>query len=247
MTELLFMQDFDVEQCQATVESVTAQEDGRTDIVLDQTCFYPRGGDQDWDKGLITKDDLGFVVEEVRLDENGQMHHIGSATNGVFAAGDKIAGIVEHERRAINSRLHSAAHVIDMAIDSLGLDWVATKGQHYPDLSAVEYAGTWQAEQAERLRADIEKGVNEIISKGTENTIRFMPVEEMHTVCRHVPENIPKNKPGRVVIYGDNFGIPCGGTHVKNLKQIGVVHIPKLREKKGVIRVTYTIEGINAE
>ena len=72
-----------------------------------------------------------------------------------------------------------------------------------------------------------------------------MPVEEMHKVVRHVPDNIPKNKPGRVVMYGDNFGITCGGTHVKNLSQIGKVHIPKLKEKKGVIRVTYSVEGIN--
>jgi len=46
-------------------------------------------------------------------------------------------------------------------------------------------------------------------------------------------------------MHGDNFGIPCGGTHVKNLSQIRKVHIPKLKEKKGVIRVNYTIEGIN--
>jgi Ser-tRNA(Ala) deacylase AlaX len=60
-----------------------------------------------------------------------------------------------------------------------------------------------------------------------------------------VPDNIPKNKPARVVMYGPEFGIPCGGTHVKNLKQIGTIKIPKLKEKKGVIRVSYGVEGIN--
>lgn len=245
MTELLFMKDFDVESCDAVITSVSSTEDGRVDIELDQTCFYPRGGGQDWDTGTIKKDGASFAVEEVRLDENSVVHHIGGFENGELSVGDAVDCQVNHERRSINTRLHSAGHVIDMAIDSLGLDWVATKGQHYPHLSAVEYAGTWQPEQAEELKQKIEQAANDFIAKGTDNSLQFMPVDEMHKVVRHVPENIPKNKPGRVVMYGEDFGIPCGGTHVKNLSQIGTVHIPKLKEKKGVIRVNYTVEGIN--
>ncbi|HXE09968.1 MAG TPA: alanine--tRNA ligase-related protein [Verrucomicrobiae bacterium] len=245
MTELLFMQDFDVESCDAVVKAVTATQDGRMDIELDQTCFYPRGGGQDWDTGTIAADGANFAVEEVRLDENSIVHHIGSFTNGELKAGDSVKGEVDHERRTVNTRLHSAGHVIDMAIDSLGLDWVATKGQHYQHLCAVEYSGTWQPEQAEELKQKIEEAANGFIAKGTDNSLKFMPVDEMHTVVRHVPDNIPKNKPGRVVMYGEDFGIPCGGTHVQNLSQIGTVHIPKLKEKKDVIRVSYTVEGIN--
>lgn len=245
MTDLLFMKDFDVESCEATVQSVTSTQDNRTDVELDKTCFYPRGGGQDWDTGTIEKDGASFAVEEVRLDENGAVHHIGTFTGGELEAGDTVNCQVDHDRRAINTRLHSAGHVIDMAIDSLGLDWIATKGQHYQHLSAVEYSGTWQPEQAEELKQKIEQAANDFIAKGTDNSLQFMPVEEMHAVVRHVPENIPKNKPGRVVMYGEDFGIPCGGTHVKNLSQIGTVHIPKLKEKKGVIRVSYTVEGIN--
>lgn len=245
MTELLYLAGFDVEDCGSTITSVDKLDSGLTDIILEKTCFYPRGGGQDWDKGTITNDDASFNVEEVRLDENGNVHHTGTTSSGAFSAGDNISGKVDHERRVINTRLHSAGHVIDMAIDSLGLDWIATKGQHYPELSAVEYSGTWVPEHSEELRASIENKANEFISRGTENTLKFMPVDEMHTICRHVPENIPKNKPGRVVIYGDDFGIPCGGTHVKNLEQIGSITVPKLKEKKGVIRVNYTVDGIN--
>ncbi len=245
MTELLYMQDFDVETCRASITSINKADDDRTDIILDQTAFYPRGGGQDWDMGQITKDGASFSVEEVHLDQEGQVHHIGTVQNGTFETGDVVTGAVDHERRSINTRLHSAAHVIDMAIDHLGLDWVATKGQHYPHLSAVEYQGTWDPEQADELITKIEQQANTFISNGGENTLKFMSVDEMHTVCKHVPENIPKNKPGRVVIYGDNFGIPCGGTHVKNLEQVGTIKIPKLKQKKGVIRVSYTVEGIN--
>lgn len=245
MTELLYMQDFDVESCEARIKSIQQTDDGRTDVILDQTCFYARGGGQDWDTGTIAKEGARFDVEEAHLDENGIVHHIGVMKEGSFEDGDIISGQVDRDRRAINTRLHSAGHVVDMAIDSVGLDWIATKGQHYPHLSAVEYSGSWQAEKDEDLKTAIETQANEFIAKGTENTLKFMPVEEMRTVCRHVPDNIPKNKPGRVVIYGDNFGIPCGGTHVKNLGQIGKITVTKLKEKKGVIRVSYAVDGIN--
>jgi Ser-tRNA(Ala) deacylase AlaX len=244
MTELLYMQDFDVESCEARVVSVSPSEDERVDIVLDQTCFYPRGGGQDWDTGVITGADAGFNVAAVHLDEHGTVHHIGQFSNGILQTGDRVSAVVDHKRRSINTRLHSAGHVIDMAIDYLGLDWIATKGQHYPHLSAVEYSGTWEPERAEELRVAIEKQTNAFTAQDSKNSLKFMPVEAMHTVCRHVPDNIPKNKPGRVIIYGGNFGIPCGGTHVKNLKQIGTIMVPKLKEKKGVIRVSYNVEGI---
>ncbi|HEX7963697.1 MAG TPA: alanine--tRNA ligase-related protein [Candidatus Saccharimonadales bacterium] len=246
-TELLYMQDFGVEACSAKILSVTPTDDNRTDIALDQTCFYARGGGQDWDMGTIKNANGSFAVEEVRLDEDGVVHHVGTVTAGQLKEGDAVDCEVDHVRRGINMRLHSAAHVIDMAVADLGLDWVGTKGQHYPHLSAVEYSGTWDPAQAEALRAKLEQRTNEFIQQGSVNSIRFMPVSEMHTVCRHVPDNIPTNKPGRVVMYGEKFGVPCGGTHVKDIHEVGKVTIPKIKEKKGVIRVSYAVEGIGTE
>lgn len=245
MTKLLYLEDFNVESCDATIVSVNESEDGRIDLVLDQTCFYPRGGGQDWDFGEIKSESAAFTVEEVRLDENGDVHHIGNYSSGQLTNDDTVSCKVDGERRNINTRLHSGGHMIDMAIDRLSLDWVATKGQHYPHWSAVDYVGTWEPENAEGVKDAIESKINELIRVGTDNRVKFMPAEEMHTVCRHVPENIPTNKPARAVIYGDNFGIPCGGTHVKNLKEIGVVRVSKVKEKKGIIRVSYSVEGIN--
>lgn len=51
-----------------------------------------------------------------------------------------------------------------MAIDSLGLDWAAIKGQHYPHLTAVEYEGPWNPDQSEELSGTIEQVANELIA-----------------------------------------------------------------------------------
>lgn len=245
MTKLTYLEDFDVESRKAVIVSVT-KGDERHDIVLDATCFYPRGGGQDWDTGIIYADNNEFEVNEVRLDENGDVHHFGLFKKGEFVVGDQVECKVDHERRNVNTRLHSAGHVIDMAIDAVGLDWVATKGQHYTHLSAIEYQGSFESEQSEELKQKIEQKANELVSEGLANAIKFMPVEEMSQICRHVPDNIPSNKPARVVVYGDSFGVPCGGTHVSNLGEVGKINIPKIKSKKGVIRVNYTVEGINS-
>lgn len=247
MSKLLYMHDFDVENCDAIVVSVSAADPDRTDIMLDQTCFYPRGGGQDWDMGVITTASATFRVEEVRLDEQGDVHHVGRYEVGNMTIGEHATCRVDHDRREINTRLHSAGHVIDMAIDSLGLDWRATKGQHYPHLSAVEYSGNWQPERADELRTAIETRANELIRQNLENQLLFMSVDDMRSIVKHIPENIPHNKPSRVVMYGDAYGVPCGGTHVKHLGRIGSILIPKLKEKKGVIRVTYLVDGIRAD
>lgn len=239
------MQDFNVEACDAQVESYEKTEDGQEVLVLNQTCFYPRGGGQDWDTGTIKKDSAVFTVNSVVLDPDGNVQHSGKTIEGSFDAGDAVFGEVDRERRFINMRLHSAAHVIDKAVDALGLNWVAVKGQHYPHLSAVEYTGSWDVERSERLKEQIAQRANEFVEQGSLNTLIFMPIDEMHTVCRHVPENIPKNKPGRVVMYGDDFGIPCGGTHLKDIHDVGSIHIPKIKHKKGIIQVSYGVDGIN--
>lgn len=246
-TQLTYLEDFDVTTCSAKVTSIGKTEDNRIDIQLDKTCSYPRGGGQDWDEGTITSDDgaAKFEVQEVRLDEKGIVHHIGTDQAGNMKVGDSVSCSVDIHRREINTRLHSAGHLVDMAVDQLGLSWVAGKGAHYPHMSFVEYNAVVAPEEIEGIQKDIERVANEIISKGSHNEIRFMPVSEMHTVCKHVPNNIPTNKPARVVLYDDDFGIPCGGTHVKDVHDIGQIRIYKVKSKKGITKVTYTVDGIN--
>lgn len=183
--------------------------------MLDQTCFYPRRGGQDWDTGTITSGDGVMHVEEVRLDGEGNVHHIGTMHGTPPAEGAEVLVEVDARRRELNSRIHSAGHLIDLAVDRLGFAWMPGRGAHYPYMSFVEYSG--------------------------ENEIRFMPTEEMHTVCQFVPDYISANKPGRVVMYHGDFGVPCGGTYVKNLSEIGRVGIAKVKKKDKAIRVSYLL------
>lgn len=243
-TQLLYLEDFDVTTCAATVVAVQQTDDERTLVQLDETCFYPRGGGQDWDEGMIEGAGTAFAVEEVRLDEQGIVRHIGHFTSGEFTAGAEVACTVDAPRRELNTRLHSAGHVVDVAVDQLRPEWKPVRGAHYPHMSFVEYDGQVDTADAEALAQEIERIANDTIEQGADNEIRFMAVDEMATVCRHVSENIPTNKPARVVVYGGDFGVPCGGTHVRNVKNIGPMRITKVKTKKGLTKVSYELEGV---
>lgn len=245
-TKLIYLNDFGVVTNSSQVVSVHKTEDDRVDVVLNETCFYPRGGGQDWDTGTIKGNDgTKFQIEEVRLDENGVVHHVGQFATDEFVAGAAVKCEVDMNRRAINTKLHSAGHVVDLAVDRLSLGWEPVRGAHYPHMSFVEYEGEASPEECETIRGQIQEIVTEVTTSAPENEIRFMPVSEMHTVCRHVPKNIPTNKPARVVIYNGDYGIPCGGTHVRKLDEIGKVTITKVKCKKGITKVSYRVEGIN--
>lgn len=229
------MDDFGVVSCDAVVQSVSKTEDDRTDIVLDQTCFYARGGGQDWDMGSIHD----FRVEEVRLDEHGVAHHIGHGPTP--AVGQNVHCEVDQERRTINTRLHSAGHLVDMANNAINPTWIPGRGAHYPHMSFVEYTN---ADVTEDGRETLQKEVDAILSQKVSNTMKYVTKEELSRMCRHAPDNLPANKPIRVVLYGD-FGVPCGGTHVQNVADIGTIEITKIKTKKGVTKVSYRVEGIN--
>lgn len=238
MTKLLYLEDFNLLEASAKVVDLLKEND-RDVVILDQTIFYPQGGGQPYDQGMIKSASAKFVVEETRFSD-GTVKHIGKFESGNFNSGQEVKCSVAADRRVLNSRLHSAGHVVDMALYSLGIKWTPGKGYHFPDGPYVEYSGTLEGVDKEKLKTEIEDAANKYIQEGRKTELRFMPKEEMSSVCHFVPDYIPEGKPARVVMY-DDFGVPCGGTHVNNLLEIGKITIRKVKEERGNIRVGYGI------
>lgn len=236
MTKLLYLEDWNILSNKAQVTQV-AQYKEKLALVLDQTIFYPQGGGQPWDTGTITVLNAGgigqgptgsFAVTEVRFDpETGNVYHIGTMT-GEIKPGETVSCNVNKERRDLNSRLHSGGHIIDMAVRQLGLDWKPGKGYHFPEGPYIEYAGVLDESAKENLRTEIERISNEIINQKIPVTIKF------------IADQLVNGKPARVVMYGEH-SVPCGGTHVNNLSEVGTVNIRKIKQEKGAIRVGYDV------
>ena len=239
MTKLLYMEDFDVIMCQANVVALEEHE-GQAVVVLDQTCFYAKGGGQDFDQGNISSPGTEFAVEAVFFVDD-QVKHVGHYEKGTFKIGDHVECRVDQIRRQLNSRLHSAGHVIDMAVRQLGYSWVAGKGAHYPHMAFVEYNGEFSTDDKDQIINAIQDTAQQLLAKGSHNTIKFMTPEEMAACGAVVPHNLPKGKPSRAVFY-DDFAVPCGGTHVKNIADIGTLKITNVKRKDGNIRVSYSLD-----
>lgn len=78
--------------------------------------------------------------------------HIGLVVSGSFKNGDSAYGIIDKERRDLHSRLHSAGHLIDMAVNKLGYSWLAQKSYHFVDGPYVEYEGSLENNDPETLK-----------------------------------------------------------------------------------------------
>ncbi|MEO6077965.1 MAG: alanine--tRNA ligase-related protein [Candidatus Andersenbacteria bacterium] len=240
MTKLYYLEDFSILERPATVVEVVDRADKKA-IIVDETIFYPQGGGQPYDTGIITSPNAEFKVSEVRF-EDGIVYHIGEYKNSenAFSKGQQVELHVDPERRLLNSKLHSAGHLVDMALVNLGIGWVPGKGFHFPEGPYVEYAGSLEGLDLEKLKTDIENECNRLIQEGQETKVVFIEKDQMHTICKFVPDYIPEGKPARVVLFND-YGVPCGGTHVHNTKEIGTMVIRKIKSKKGVIQVKYDL------
>lgn len=211
MPEALYLTSDDLE-CTARVLSCGETQEGLWAVVCDRTVFHPQGGGQPSDIGWINE----VVVRKVIHTPEAIVHLCEAALGG------EVSMAVDAKTRRLNSRLHSAGHIIGFVGDEHG--WHATKGNHFPGESRVvfepENPKAIQLTEAEVLQSE----VNALISKKLER--RITEIDGL-----------------RYVTWGDLRAYPCGGTHVANTEEIGKVTISKIKMKKGQISVSYSLES----
>lgn len=96
---------------------------------MEETIFHPQGGGQPSDQGVIEFNDSIFTVEKVSKNKDGTIQHFGKFQNKekVFKNKDKVTLKIDKNFRILNVRLHSAGHLIDVAVRNIGLDkWIGT-------------------------------------------------------------------------------------------------------------------------
>jgi len=233
MSKLLCLENSYLRECEAIVESV----DGK-DIVLDQTVFYPRGGGQPSDKGLLVSGSE-FQVSEVRKKDGKIIHTLEQEPS--FKTGDKVKCVVDWERRHVLMRMHTAAHVL-AALMHKRLGAQITGNQLEVEKTRFDFSlPDFDREKFE----GIVKLANEELSKDVELKIYVLPREEAMKIpdvvklANALPPSIAQLRiveiPG-IDIQAD------GGTHVKNLKEVGKIDILKLENKgKDNRRIYFTL------
>ncbi|PWT95863.1 MAG: hypothetical protein C5B53_10660, partial [Candidatus Melainabacteria bacterium] len=167
--------------------------------------------------------------------------HIGTFAEGSFAPDELVKLSVMKERRMLNARLHSAGHLIDLAIQKLDLNLKPAKGYHFPDSPYVEYEGKLESIDKEQLAGAIQAEVQRLIALNLPITAIHMDRGACQSLSVELPSYLDRSKPIRIVSIGDNPGCPCGGTHVKTLHDLGHLEISKIRSKADKVKVSYLV------
>lgn len=216
-TEKLYMWSRDLEADAV----VTALIDGDRKIVrLSRTVFHAQGGGQRADTGTIAD----RKVLDVRHAEGDEVDHVVDSFDGL-AVGATVHLNVDSTKRLLHARLHSAGHLIADAGAMVAPQIVGKAGHHWPREARVEFAGA--VDDIPAFTAALSAKLDELIAQNLPLTVLGDP-----TTVR------------RAKICGDE--VPCGGTHVATLGEIGAIAIRKVQAKGGMLRVSYGLSGEDA-
>ena len=111
MESALYMDDSYLKEFEAVVESIKDEKF----VVLDKTAFYPQGGGQPYDTGVLIKDSEEYPVVSVRKADGLISHEVSKPG---LTEGDKITGKINWERRYRFMKMHTAAHLLSAVMHS---------------------------------------------------------------------------------------------------------------------------------
>jgi len=235
MTRVLYMPDIEANYIREFRAKVLKSGDGR--VMLDQTAFYPLGGGQPPDTGMLKWDSGSVKVVDVRKKGDAVLHF----TDGDVPS-DTVRGIIDWDRRYSHMRMHTAQHLISGVVyDMFG---ARTAGnQIHAEYSRIDFSpASFSQEEVE----EIVSRCNELISKGAHVKIYFEDRESLERRVDPVRSNlvmVPRSvKTLRIVEIPGIDLCPCAGTHVRDIKEIGRI-VPVKRESKGAdkVRIIYSL------
>lgn len=207
---------------EAKVLSCTEGKKGY-EIVLDQTAFFPEGGGQPYDTGV-----LGGVPVTAVHEKNGEIIHY---TDAPLTVGETVTGEIDWERRFRNMQGHSGEHLVSGLIHAkYGYDNV---GFHMgSEEITIDLNGLLEWEEL----LEIEKRANRIIWENREVYAGFPSAEELEKIDYRSKKELSGEI--RIVRIPGGDTCACCGTHVKTTGEIGLVKFLSMIHYKGGVRIS---------
>jgi Ser-tRNA(Ala) deacylase AlaX len=243
-TRLLCYEDAYVREFEARVIKIVKSENGETGVVLDRTAFYPGGGGQPSDTGLIESDEMRARV--VRLKRRAEIIiHFVDEVSGEIREGDNVKGVIDWNRRYRLMRIHTSAHLMSQAIRQ-ALDKSVEIVSSGIDLEKARLDFTHKGSTRE-LFPQIESIANNVVKENRTVKIKLMPRNEAEESVRKFHESLktlpPQVSEVRIVKIEGWHACACGGTHVKSTSEIREVKLLSRSSKgKGIERIEFTVQ-----
>lgn len=231
MTELLYQTDAYLQEFAA---QVTAQVDGG--VALDRTAFYPGGGGQPNDLGVLTAVSHTYPITKVAK-VNGQVAHL--IAGELPAVGTAVTGQLDWTRRYQLMRTHTAMHIL------CGVVWrdygaQVTGGNMDPLQGRMDFEFETMRQE---LVAEIEAAVNREVAAARDVRVQILPREEafqipdlIRTKINLLPAGIAEVR--TVELVGLDLQAD-GGTHVANTREVGRMRIVDYKSKGKINKRIY--------
>jgi alanyl-tRNA synthetase len=225
-TELRYLHEMTLRSDQANIVKLVPDKGGHVYLLLDKTIFHPKGGGQPSDIGTISGLEFKLTVKKA-IHHQGVIVHWAKIVNGIPKLAPVTCTLDWAHRYSIMKR-HTAAHLLDHCLGQFSNTHVVTTDSWLGDPCYVGYRGKAPHESLK----DIELLANQKISSGGQVSIKFMSKEAAAPLLSQAPnfERIPDLEEIRLVILAGCAPIPCGGTHVSDLKELEQLSLLSLQE-----------------
>ncbi len=221
----------------------TAQEGDEVTIILDKTCFYAESGGQVGDTGTISSKDCTVKINNTTKIADGKFLHSGIILSGLLEAGSEVVAQIDKKRRLAIARNHTTTHLLHKALRDVLGDHVHQAGSLVePGKLRFDFSH-FSALTAQELK-EVEDRTNAAILDSYSVDVKEMPIDEA-------------KKLGAMALFGEKYGDTvrvvkvedysielCGGTHIKNTAQAGLV---KVLGESGVAAGVRRLEALTGE
>jgi alanyl-tRNA synthetase len=212
-------------------------------VALDRTAFYPEGGGQPWDMGVLVATAksgavLEVAVERVVEDEVGEVWHF---VRKPLPQGTEVVGRVDADRRMDHTQQHTGQHLLSAVfLSEVGARTASFHlGAESVTIDLVLREGVERLDDDELWRVEVM--ANRLIYDDLAVRARWVAREEAGAMLargelRKLPE---RSGPMRIVeIEGVEFNA-CGGTHVRSTGAIGGLLVRRMEKVKQGWRVEF--------
>ena len=211
-------------------------ERGPDYVVLDRTLFYAEGGGQPDDHGVLGWSGGEANVHRVTKEKGVVKHHVDRMPEA-----DDVHGAIDWERRYKHMRMHTSQHIMSGLVFRIYA--ARTVGnQIHADFSRVDFQpANFTAEDLQRIEDECNRVAEAAMDVRIfeEDRVAVRNRVEDRALLDLIPQSIRRL---RIIEVGHADYCPCGGTHLKNTREIGRVHILEKRSKgKETDRISYEL------
>ncbi|HEX6288009.1 MAG TPA: DHHA1 domain-containing protein [Herpetosiphonaceae bacterium] len=226
--ERLYFDDSYIQTFTARVTRRTTYN-GQPAVALDRSAFYPEGGGQPGDRGILNE----VPVLDTQADDDGEVWHLLAAP----LDSEQVEGRIDWARRFDLMQQHHGQHLLSAACE-----------QHFDARTMAVHLGTetctvdldYPGFSAEQIAA-IEEETNRMIWANVPIEARFVTPDELGRLSLRKPPQAYERI--RIVSAGDFDHSACGGTHPRQTGEVGSVMIRRWERYKNGTRVEFICGG----